>query len=87
MSTGRGGLSGGPLTNATPTIVAAAREATGLPINACGGVFTAEDARACLDAGATTVQVYTGLVYRGPGIVGELTRGLTTRVSDPAGSR
>ena len=87
MSTGRGGLSGGPLTRATPSIVAAVREATGLPINACGGVFTADEARACLRAGATSVQVYTGLVYRGPGIVGELTRGLARRAPDPAGAR
>jgi len=32
--------------------------------------------RACLEAGATTVQIYTGLIYRGPGLVGELCRGL-----------
>ena len=47
-----------------------------MPINACGGIFTAADALACLEAGATTVQLYTGLVFEGPGIVGELTRGL-----------
>lgn len=78
MSTGRGGLSGGPLTAQTPGIVAAVREHTGgrLPIHACGGIFTAQEARACLDAGAATVQVYTGLIYEGPGIVGELLRGV-----------
>ena len=47
-----------------------------MPIVACGGIFTADDVRRCLDAGATAVQLYTGLIYRGPGIVGELTRGL-----------
>lgn len=87
MSTGRGGLSGGPLTKGTPAIVAAVRETTALPINASGGVFTAADARASLDAGATTVQVYTGLIYRGPAIVGELTRGLAGRVGDRAATR
>jgi dihydroorotate dehydrogenase len=78
MSTGRGGLSGGPLTSATPEIVAVVRDATGgrLPINASGGIFNADDARACLDAGATTVQVYTGLIYEGPAILRELTTGL-----------
>jgi len=78
MSTGRGGLSGGPLTLGTPGIVAAVREATGgvLPINACGGIFTAEDARACLDAGATTVQVYTGLIYEGPAVASRILAGL-----------
>jgi dihydroorotate dehydrogenase len=87
MSTGRGGLSGGPLTSATPAIVAAVRETTRLPISACGGVFTAAEATACLGAGATTVQVYTGLIYRGPGIAGELVRGLRHRVPDPSTAR
>jgi dihydroorotate dehydrogenase len=78
MSTGRGGLSGGPLTPHTPGIVRAVREAVGggLPINACGGIFTAADARACLEAGASTVQVYTGLIYEGPAIAGRLAEGL-----------
>jgi len=78
MSTGRGGLSGGPLTAGTPGIVAALRDATGgaLPINACGGIFTAADARACLDAGASTVQVYTGLIYEGPGVASRILAGL-----------
>jgi dihydroorotate dehydrogenase len=87
MSTGRGGLSGGPLTSATPAIVAAVRETTRLPISACGGVFTAADATACLDAGASTVQVYTGLIYRGPGLAGELVRGMGHRASDPSPAR
>jgi dihydroorotate dehydrogenase len=85
MPTRRGGLSGGPLTRATPQVVAAVRGATSLPVNACGGVFTSADALACLDAGATTVQVYTGLIYRGPGVVGELAHGLQRRGFDRAG--
>ena len=78
MSTGRGGLSGGPLTARTPEIVSAIRDATAeaLPINACGGVFTVADANACLAAGAATVQVYTGLIYEGPAIAGRLAHGL-----------
>jgi dihydroorotate dehydrogenase len=78
MSTGRGGLSGAPLAAHTPGIVAAVRAHTGgrLPIHACGGVFSAEEARTCLDAGAATVQVYTGLIYEGPALVGRLLRGL-----------
>lgn len=78
MSTGRGGISGGPLTANAPGIVAAVRTHTGgaLPIHASGGIFTAEDARACLEAGAATVQVYTGLIYEGPAIVGGLLHGL-----------
>jgi dihydroorotate dehydrogenase len=78
LATGRGGLSGAPLRELTPQIVSDVAAATGrsVPIVACGGIFTTEDVRACLEAGATAVQLYTGLIYRGPGIVGHLTRGL-----------
>ena len=83
LSTGEGGLSGRALASDTPRIVHEVVEATegALPVNACGGVVSPADAQACLDAGATTVQVYTGLIYRGPGIVGELTAGLARRAS------
>jgi dihydroorotate dehydrogenase len=79
LAAGRGGLSGAPLGELTPRIVSEVAAATGrsVPILACGGIFTVEDVRACLDAGATAVQLYTGLIYRGPGIVGDLTRGLS----------
>src|SRR5262245_9667585 len=52
MSTGRGGLSGGPLTARTPRIVGEVRAIVGgeLAIVACGGIFTARDVRSCLDA-------------------------------------
>jgi dihydroorotate dehydrogenase len=78
LAAGRGGLSGGPLTELTPRIVAEVAAATGrsVPIVACGGIFTPGDVRSCLEAGATAVQLYTGLIYRGPRIVGDLTRGL-----------
>jgi dihydroorotate dehydrogenase len=72
MSTGRGGLSGGPLTAATPAAVALVAAETGLPVHACGGIWRPEDVRACLDAGAATVQVYTGLIYEGPRLIGRL---------------
>src|SRR6266511_2642951 len=42
-----------------------------------GGVFSAADALACLDAGATTVQVYTGLIEGGPRVVRHIVRGLS----------
>jgi dihydroorotate dehydrogenase len=78
LATGRGGLSGGPLTDLTPRTVSDVAAATGhaVPIVACGGIFTSGDVRRCLDEGASAVQLYTGLIYRGPGIVGALTRGL-----------
>jgi dihydroorotate dehydrogenase len=56
-----------------------------LPINACGGVGAVADALACVEAGATTVQLYTGLVYGGPGLIGELTHGLSRAVRDRPG--
>jgi dihydroorotate dehydrogenase len=47
-----------------------------IPIIGVGGIMGPEDARAKLDAGATLVQVYTGLVYEGPGLVKRILRGL-----------
>lgn len=84
LARGEGGLSGRALWPGTLEEVAAVREATGgeLPVNACGGVFTAEDVLDCLEAGAATVQIYTALIYEGPGIVGDLTRGLAPLVRD-----
>lgn len=78
LAVGRGGLSGRVLLGDTVRIVGEVREATegAVPVTACGGVFTAEDALACLRAGAATVQVYTGFVYRGPEILRELTAGI-----------
>ncbi|MFM8944732.1 MAG: hypothetical protein ACKOI0_05765 [Actinomycetota bacterium] len=47
-----------------------------LPINACGGIDSPATARAALDAGATTVQLYTGLLHEGPGLPARIVRGL-----------
>lgn len=71
-----GGLSGRPLLQRTLAAVARARERGGrrLAIFASGGIGSAEDARAALDAGADLVQLWTGLVYAGPGLIGEITR-------------
>ena len=51
-------------------------------INACGGIFTAEDARDALRAGADTVQLLTGMVYRGPCVAPEIAKGLSKLVSE-----
>ena len=74
----RGGLSGRALWPRTVETVAAVRTATAdaFPINACGGIFTAGDAVACLDAGATTVQIYTSFIFEGPAVVGRLAAGV-----------
>jgi dihydroorotate dehydrogenase len=83
LFTGQGGLSGRALFDRTPEIVSEVVAATGgaVPVAACGGVSSAADALACLDAGASTVQVYTALIYRGPGVVGELTSGLAAALA------
>jgi dihydroorotate dehydrogenase len=45
-----------------------------LPIIGVGGILSGADAKEKLDAGATLVQIYTGLVYRGPDLVAECVR-------------
>ncbi len=84
LSTGTGGLSGRELLAGTIRNVAEIRDATGgsLPINASGGVFGAEDALACLDAGANTVQVYSGLIFRGPRVAPEIAAGLSAALRE-----
>nr|WP_306238541.1 MULTISPECIES: quinone-dependent dihydroorotate dehydrogenase [unclassified Ornithinimicrobium] len=67
-----GGLSGAPLTRRSREFVARVRAATDLPLIAVGGVMTVDDASALLDAGADLVQLYTGLIYGGPGLVREV---------------
>lgn len=70
----QGGLSGRPLHERSLHVVRTLRAALGpgVPIIGVGGVFDAQGARAMRSAGADLVQVYTGLVYRGPGLVQEL---------------
>jgi len=73
-----GGLSGAALTDMSTRIIARISEHTGgsIPVVGVGGVMGPEDARAKLDAGATLVQLYTGLVYEGPGLVKRILKGL-----------
>lgn len=73
-----GGLSGAPLAARSEEIIAAIRQRAGksLPIIGVGGVLCAADVRRKLDAGASLVQIYTGLVYKGPGLAGRLLRAL-----------
>ncbi|MBP9713536.1 MAG: quinone-dependent dihydroorotate dehydrogenase [Sterolibacterium sp.] len=68
-----GGLSGAPLfEQSTAVVTALARSLAGeLPIIAAGGIVDGEKARAKLAAGASLVQLYSGLIYRGPELVRE----------------
>ncbi|MEM8531256.1 MAG: quinone-dependent dihydroorotate dehydrogenase [Chloroflexota bacterium] len=73
-----GGLSGRPLVTRAREVIAYLYQSTEgrLPIIGVGGVATAEDAYGHICAGATLVQLYTGLVYEGPGCVQALKMGL-----------
>jgi dihydroorotate dehydrogenase len=74
----KGGLSGRPLTQRSTAIISSiARKTNGrLPIIGVGGVMNPFDALEKFEAGATLVQVYTGLVYAGPGLVKQINRAL-----------
>ncbi|WP_293374945.1 quinone-dependent dihydroorotate dehydrogenase [Nevskia sp.] len=73
-----GGLSGAPLLKAANTIVAKLRERVGpdFPLIGVGGIQSGADAASKRAAGADLVQLYTGLIYRGPGLVSECARAL-----------
>ena len=69
-----GGLSGAPVRRQSTLVVEAFRQLLKpqTPIIGVGGILSGSDAREKLSAGASLVQVYSGLVYRGPGLVGEI---------------
>jgi dihydroorotate dehydrogenase len=66
-----GGLSGGPLLQASNRVIAALRSelGAGFPIIGVGGVLSGADAKSKIAAGADLVQIYTGLIYQGPPLV------------------
>ncbi len=74
-----GGLSGRPLFEPSTRMLARAflRCQGAFPLVGCGGVDDAGSALAKIEAGASLVQLYTGLVYRGPGLIGEILEGLS----------
>lgn len=78
-----GGLSGRPLrARSTEVIRHLYRQSRGkLPIIGVGGIFTADDAWGKITAGASLLQVYTGLVYQGPTVVKDLVSGLRDHLS------
>ncbi|MBD2758959.1 quinone-dependent dihydroorotate dehydrogenase [Yimella sp. cx-573] len=71
-----GGLSGAPLTRRARYVVERVAARSELPVIGVGGVMTADDGKALIDAGASLVQVYTGFIYGGPALVTELNRTL-----------
>ena len=73
-----GGLSGRPVLEKSNRVVEILAGLTKgkLPIIACGGIFTLEDAQRKIDLGASLIQVYSGLIYRGPSLIADLASGL-----------
>ena len=77
-----GGLSGKPLRqHSTQIIRHLYRQTKGaLPIIGVGGIFSAEDAWEKITAGASLIQVYTGMIYQGPSVAKEIVKGLKQRL-------
>ena len=73
-----GGLSGAPLRQLARAKLAEARAIVGdaLPLISVGGIDSVDEARARIDAGAAMVQLYSALVFHGPGLAGRIARGL-----------
>jgi dihydroorotate dehydrogenase len=76
-----GGLSGRPLrAQATAVVATLAKALSGaIPIIGVGGILSGADAKEKIDAGASLVQIYTGLIYRGPDLVADCARALASR--------
>jgi dihydroorotate dehydrogenase len=79
-----GGLSGRPLRQRSTEVVRHLYSQTKgkLPIIGVGGVFDADHAWEKITAGASLIQIYTGLIYRGPGVAKDIVRGLLERMEE-----
>lgn len=75
---GAGGLSGKPVQVASTQLLQYLHKqlAGRVPLVASGGIFTTADAKEKIESGASLVQVWTGFIYQGPGIAGNICRGL-----------
>jgi dihydroorotate dehydrogenase len=79
-----GGLSGAPVFEMSNKVIRSLREhlPAGFPMIGVGGVLSGRDASAKIAAGADLIQIYTGLIYRGPALIAECARALGTTASD-----
>ena len=73
---GAGGLSGKPLTDISTAVISYLHKQSGgsFPIIGVGGIMTADDALAKINAGATLVQLYSGFIYQGPKLIEDINR-------------
>jgi dihydroorotate dehydrogenase len=76
-----GGLSGQPLFARSTAVLRALRQRlpASIPLIGVGGIVSGSDAAAKIDAGAALVQFYTGMVFRGPGLIGESVEAIRSR--------
>lgn len=81
---GAGGLSGKPLTKRSTEIIRylSIHSENKFPIIGVGGIHSAEDALEKLEAGATLVQLFTGFIYQGPGLVKKINKAIVKRRKD-----
>ncbi len=79
-----GGISGAPLRQRSTEVIRFIHQQTQgqLPIIGVGGIFTAEDAWEKITAGASLIQVYTGLVYEGPWMMRRIMEGLLLKLEE-----
>lgn len=77
---GNGGMSGAPIHAKNVELVRYVHEKSGgkLPIIGVGGIMSPEDAKDMLDAGASLVEIYSGFIYEGPGLVKDIIKYLET---------
>lgn len=82
QSIGAGGLSGAPLKNKSNDVLRYIRsQNSNVPIIAAGGIMTPKDAIEKIAIGANLVQIYTGLVYKGPGLIRQINKALTKHLN------
>jgi dihydroorotate dehydrogenase len=83
-SIGAGGVSGKVLAKRSTEVIRylSSQSNKAFPIIGVGGIFSAKDAIDKLEAGASLVQVYTGMIYEGPGLIKKINKGLVKYLKD-----
>ncbi len=81
---GNGGLSGGAVKDLSFKQLVTLRERYGdkFVYVACGGIFSAEDAYRALEAGASLIQLISGMIFEGPQVISEINRGIVERMKE-----
>jgi dihydroorotate dehydrogenase len=77
-----GGMSGKPLKNRSTEVIRFLSEKSNkaFPIIGVGGIHSAEDAIEKLEAGASLIQIYTGFIYEGPGLIKEINKAILKKL-------